>query len=100
MHDSCPRCGANVNSQDKFCGFCGFNLSATTNFVAGTQMEMKLADIHFNLGVVYFKNGKYTKALELFEKLREEAPENAEVLKMLEKTQNALNNKTASSLYK
>lgn len=95
MNRNCPRCQAAAEAQDKYCGACGFNLTANAALAAGTQVEMKMSDIHLNLGVVYYKNGKYAKSVEMFEKILEQEPNHQEAIEMLEKARMALSEATA-----
>lgn len=92
MNNSCPRCGSITYSEDRFCGICGFNLSQKNvpQPVAGTQVDLKLSDIRFNLAMVYYKKGDYAKALDTFESLLKEDPDNPQVKEMVEMAKAAL----------
>jgi tetratricopeptide (TPR) repeat protein len=35
---------------------------------ARTQKALNLVDVHYNLGLVYYKKGQYREALEIWEK--------------------------------
>jgi tetratricopeptide (TPR) repeat protein len=48
-------------------------------------------DIQYDLGLLYFKEGKYQEALEIFEKIQKEKPDNLQVINMYERTREALN---------
>jgi len=48
-------------------------------------------DIQYDLGLLYFKEGKYQEALEIFEKIQKETPDNLQVINMYERTREALN---------
>ena len=87
----CHRCGSPYKSEDRFCGFCGYNLSVTnsSNFV--TMHAIHAKDIQYDLGLLYFKEGKYQEALEIFEKIQKETPDNLQVINMYERTREALN---------
>ena len=87
----CQRCGSPYKSEDRFCGFCGYNLTVKneSNFV--TMHAMNAGDIQFDLAVLYFKEGKYNEALEIFEKIRKEKPDNLQVINMCERAREALN---------
>lgn len=84
MDNSCPRCGSVIYKEDRFCGICGFNLAhkSTAKPVAGTQVDLKLSDIRFNLAMIYYKKGDYAKALDAFENLLKEDPDNPQVKEM------------------
>ena len=82
--EKCPRCGFDVCNKDKFCGFCGYNLSASCNDNTFTKHELKLSDIRLNLGIVYIKQGKNDLAIELLEKVLKQEPNNLTVKQMLE----------------
>lgn len=90
---TCPKCGATTNAEDIFCGACGLKLAAMVpqapNNTMLTQKELKAIDIRFNLGVVYFKMGKYDQAMETFEKILQEEPNNIRVLDMCERIREA-----------
>ncbi|MFQ6112479.1 MAG: tetratricopeptide repeat protein [bacterium] len=90
----CKRCGKPFSPEDKFCGFCGFNFAALRTSELATQPALKVADIHFNLGKVYYEVGKYAQALEIFEKILEENPDDASVRDMYERAREALKSTT------
>ena len=86
----CPRCGKVSKPEDRFCGFCGYNLTVanTSDFV--TKQDLNLNDIKFDLAMVYFKEKKYKQALDLFEKVIEKHPDNLQVMNMLDRTREIL----------
>ncbi|MCH9007175.1 tetratricopeptide repeat protein [candidate division KSB1 bacterium] len=51
---------------------------------------MKLSDIQFDLAILYFKEEKYAEAVEVFQKLLQEHPDNLQVIDMLQRAQVAL----------
>lgn len=85
----CPRCDKEIQYEDKFCGFCGYNLLMEKAGSSYTQQELKISDIRLNLGIVYLKQGKFEMAIENFEKVLEMDPENISVKKMLQKAKSA-----------
>lgn len=93
----CPRCGKFYDPEDKFCGFCGFNLAALMTTERDTQRALKVSDIHFNLGMVYYKMGKFDLAMQTFENCLEKNPDNLRVRNMYKQARKALKSKTESS---
>ena len=89
----CPRCGKIRRPEDRFCGFCGYNLTVASTGDFVTKKDLNLNDIQFDLAMVYFKEKKYQQALELFEKVHEKNPENLQVINMLDRTQKAARTK-------
>ena len=86
---TCSRCGKFYNSGDRFCGFCGYNLNVSdTNFV--TLHDLNAQDVQFDLGLLYFKEGKYQDALEIFERMKKKKPDDLQVMNMYERTREAL----------
>ena len=74
----CPHCETPYESGDRYCGQCGTRL-ITPKFMnsgAQTQKSLSLADVHYNLGLVYFKKGRYQEALETWDKALEKDPAN------------------------
>ncbi len=86
MEIYCPRCNTENETGDRFCGYCGNSLEKTEGIMVGTQVEMKLTDVHFNLGMVYFKKGDFIKAVEMFEKVLGNAPAHQAAREMLAKS--------------
>ena len=86
----CPRCGSLSGSKDRFCGFCGYNLTVKndSNFV--TMYAMNAKDIQFDLGLMYFKEEKYQEALEIFEKIKKKKPDDLQVINMCERARVAV----------
>ena len=66
----CPSCKASRAPDDRYCGQCGAHLSAENYMEGGarTQKSLDLIDVHYNLGLVYYKKGQYREALEVWEK--------------------------------
>lgn len=87
----CPRCGKPYEESDRFCGLCGYNLSvkSDSNFV--TKRDMKVKDIQFDLGLLYFNDGKYQEAYQIFERIYRENPDNLQAINMYNKTRKQLN---------
>lgn len=81
---TCPRCGKAHGLDDRFCGFCGYNLAVSSRSDFETMRDLKASDIQFDLGVLYYNEGKYEQALEVFERIGAANPENAQVKKMSE----------------
>lgn len=88
--NSCPRCGKQIQENDKFCGFCGYNLTVEQTTNSFTQQELKVSDIRLNLGMVYLKQGKYNLALENFKKVLDHDPHHPTVNQMIKKVQAAM----------
>ncbi len=88
MERYCPRCNTQNEPEDRYCGNCGYNLQAKEGIMGGTQVEMKLTDVHFNLGMVYFKKGDFPEAVNMFEKVLANNPAHPAALEMLEKLRN------------
>ena len=89
----CARCGSPVGPNDRFCGFCGYNLTVKneSNFV--TMHAMNVRDIQFDLGLLYFKEGKFQEALEIFETIKKKKPDNLQVINMYERAHKAVQGK-------
>ncbi len=87
---TCPRCGKQIQEDDKFCGFCGFNLTIEQSTSSFTQQELKVSDIRLNLGMVYLKQGKYKLALENFKKVLAQDPNHPMAGQMIEQVQTAM----------
>jgi tetratricopeptide (TPR) repeat protein len=86
----CPRCGKVFDSKDRFCGLCGYNLTVQNSSDFITRHDISINDVQFDLGMIYFKEEKYAEALEVFEKMRQQDPDNLQVLDMYERTRQAV----------
>ena len=66
----CPNCKTPYSSEDRYCNQCGTRLNHAEFMESGalTQKSLSLVDVHYNLGLVYFKKGQYQEALETWEK--------------------------------
>ncbi len=93
----CPRCAKSGNSDDRFCGFCGYNLMVQNASDFVTKQSLKVKDIKFDLGLVYFKEGKYQKAFEIFEKIHQSDLSNIQATEMYERARDALKENTKTS---
>ncbi len=78
----CPSCKTSYDSKDRYCNQCGTRLSQEQFMDSGarTQKALDLIDVHYNLGLVYFKKGQHRQALEIWEKalVRDPGNENLE----------------------
>ena len=87
----CPRCARSCENEDRFCGICGYNLTVQNASDFVTKYAVRVKDIQFDLGVVYFREGKYQEAFEIFERIHRDDPDNIPVIEMYERTREALN---------
>lgn len=86
----CPRCGKAHGSDDRFCGFCGYNLTVESRSDFVTQRDLKVKDIRFNLGVLYFNGNKYEEAVDIFGKILHDTPDHLQAIDMYERAKSAL----------
>lgn len=80
---NCFKCGTMYHSEDKFCGECGIKLDAKIESPFNTQTGLNVEDIRSNLGTIYFKMGKYGKALTEFKKVLDHNPNDSKAREML-----------------
>lgn len=75
----CPNCQTPYAPGDRFCNQCGQRLVEADPDQGGglTQRSLSLADVHYNLGQVYFKKKEYRKAIEAWERGLRQDPDNA-----------------------
>ena len=85
---NCFKGGTFYRPEDKFCGECGIKLDAKINSPYNTQTGLNVEDIRSSLGTVYFKMGKYEKALVEFKKVLEHNPNDSKAREMLEVIEN------------
>ena len=66
----CPQCKAPCEAGDRYCNQCGLRLVDDEFMPSGarTQKSLDLVDVHYNLGLVYFKKGRYEEALKTWRK--------------------------------
>ena len=74
--NSCPRCESSIFAEDNYCGTCGYEVNRDAKIPLMTKKDIKVEDVRANLGMVYFKMGKYAQAQEIFETIRENDPQN------------------------
>ena len=83
---TCPECQAAIYSEDKYCSQCGHKLDLSTH--AGdrrlTQKPLKSSEVRYKLGIIYFKRGKYKKAIETWEKLLDEESDNFAIEQLID----------------
>jgi len=77
--NTCPKCSAATESIDNFCGHCGYELELQPSTQSMTQDDLKLENVQYNLGIIYLKMKKYNEALDIFENLLEDDPDNEKV---------------------
>jgi cytochrome c-type biogenesis protein CcmH/NrfG len=69
---------------------CGYNLTVQNSSDFVTRHDININDVQFDLGMIYFKEEKYGEALEIFEKMYHQDPDNLQVLDMYERTRQAV----------
>ncbi len=80
----CPRCSEEVFPNDRFCGNCGRKLEAgDAEQLMKTQTELRVEDVRSNLGIVYYKMGKFEEAIGAFKKVLENNPRDEKALEMI-----------------
>ena len=88
---NCTQCGAEYIAQDKFCPQCGAKLDATSQSIYSTQVGLNIEDVRNNLGVVYYKMGKYDQALNEFKAVLKNNPNDMKAKEMIDLLQNEHN---------
>lgn len=90
----CPKCQTPCESEDRFCGQCGERLAMPELSAEGgrTQKALSLSDVHYNLGMVYYKKGEYHKALEYWERGMRQDPGNPFLQKCIAEVREKLQN--------
>ena len=83
---TCPKCQAAVYSENQYCSHCGHKLDLSSQACGGrvTQKTLKSAEVRYKLGIIYFKRGKYQKAIETWEKLLDEESDNFAVEQLID----------------
>ena len=79
----CTKCGTKNYDGDKFCGKCGVKIDVPEMSPFMTQAGFSVAEVRSNLGVVYFKMGRYAEALDEFKKVLVRNPNDARALDMV-----------------
>lgn len=77
--NNCPKCSASTHSIDNFCGHCGCELELQPSTQSMTKDDLKLENVQYNLGIIYLKMKKYNEALDIFQNLLEDDPENEQI---------------------
>ena len=74
----CPECSTPHQDGDRYCHHCGHRLVSAQSMASGarTRKSLDLVDVHFNLGLVYFKKGQYSQALQTWQKALARDPGN------------------------
>ena len=83
MANVCTRCDTVFFDGDIFCGKCGVKLEVQETPQYMTQPGLNVAEVRSNLGVVYFKMGRFPEALNEFKKVLLRDPNDARALEMI-----------------
>ena len=83
----CPRCGVQCEPDDKYCGKCGQRLFSTITKGKATQEVLSVAKVRYKLGLIYYKKGDLSDAIEIWQAALEDDPENLAVKLLIEKAQ-------------
>lgn len=79
----CTKCDTTYYDGDKFCGKCGVKIEVAEVPSYMTQGGLNVSEVRSNLGVVYFKMGKYPEALNEFKKVLIRNPNDPKALDMI-----------------
>ncbi|MCK4546688.1 MAG: tetratricopeptide repeat protein [Candidatus Eisenbacteria sp.] len=76
----CPFCNESAESEDRFCGKCGAELTicCSTERHRETVPVMSVAQVRRRLGAVYYRRGNRRGAMEVWAKSLELEPDNEE----------------------
>ena len=88
----CANCETPHGTEDRYCNQCGARLAQPEVMGSGaqTQQSLSLVDVHYNLGLVYFKKGKLQEALETWERALEREPGNLALQERIAETKDRL----------
>ncbi|MCK4416576.1 MAG: tetratricopeptide repeat protein [Candidatus Latescibacteria bacterium] len=84
---TCPRCGAQCEREDRYCGKCGQRLFATITKGKATQEAIRVAKVRYKLGLIYYKKGELLDAIEIWQRALEDDPENLAIKLLIERAQ-------------
>lgn len=88
---NCKQCGSEYLPLDKFCPQCGAKLETTNQSPFTTQVGLNIEDMRNNLGIVYYKMGKFDQALKEFKEVLKHNPDDPKALEMIELLQKEYN---------
>jgi len=81
---NCKQCGTEYLSLDKFCPQCGAKVESIEVSPFSTQVGLNIEDVRNNLGTVYYKMGKFDKALNEFNEVLKHNPNDTNAKEMIE----------------
>lgn len=82
---TCPRCGAQCEPEYRYCGKCGQRLVSPK--VKETQRAMSVAEIRYKLGLIHYKKGELSDAIQMWRKVLEDDPENSAVRALIKRAE-------------
>ena len=89
---ACPHCDTETMPEDRYCPQCGKRIVADDlDNPAMTQGAMDIGDVRFKLGMVYFKKGEHKRAVETWEKVLLDDPDNVELKRLIQATRSQYN---------
>lgn len=85
---TCPQCHEPCEPEDKFCGHCGQNLRPELDErTQNTQFAIDAIEVKYRLGIVYFKKGRLTNAIELWKQVLTLDPDHSGAQDMLKQAE-------------
>lgn len=77
---TCTACGSDLEPEARYCDQCGQRLGAG-RLPGGARTEkcLRLVDVHYNLGLVYFKKERYREAVSAWRRALELEPGNEDI---------------------
>lgn len=86
----CTNCNTIYYEGDKYCGKCGVKLASPDIASYMTSAGLNVAEVRSNLGIVYFKMGRFEEALNEFKKVLSRNPNDGRSKEMIRKIEEKL----------
>ncbi|MFH1008387.1 MAG: tetratricopeptide repeat protein [Candidatus Latescibacterota bacterium] len=84
---TCPRCGTPCEPEEKYCGKCGQKLLSALSKGKETLQALDVSEVRYKLGLIYYRRGDLSEAIEIWKRVLEDNPENLAVKLLVEKAQ-------------
>jgi cytochrome c-type biogenesis protein CcmH/NrfG len=88
---NCSYCDEELGVGDRYCTRCGRqSASLASEGEVMTQKALDVTDVRYRLGMVYFKKDQYARAVEIWEKILAERPQDKDLERLIEDARNRL----------
>ncbi|MDA0746425.1 MAG: hypothetical protein O2954_07890 [bacterium] len=82
---TCAHCGMEYENESRYCSRCGRQVSVRGAMEdLATEKALDITDVRYKLGMVFFKQRLYKRAIEVWQKILDEHPGDGDLERLIQ----------------